>query len=111
MSRYGSAKIINNDSEFYSPLTSKRGLKSIVQMQTIALHNPAVFERMNLSTDTYIWKYGDRYYNLANIYYGDPKHWWIIAWYNGYPTEANIQIGDVIEIPLNFEEIIKTLGV
>jgi len=110
MSRYTNEKIVNNDSDFYSPLVEKRGIKSIAQLQTIVLKNPQIFERAALDTDTHIWKYGDRYYNLAFDYYGDPKLWWIIAWYNGYPTEANIKIGDVIDIPLSLEDIIQTLG-
>jgi nucleoid-associated protein YgaU len=110
MSRYTNEKIVNNDSDFYSPLLEKRGLKSIAQLRTVVLKNPEIFERAGLETDTYIWKYGDRYYKLAFEYYNDPKLWWIIAWYNGYPTEANIKIGDVIDIPLSLEEIIQTLG-
>tara|TARA_B100000575_G_C22660501_1_gene404166 strand:+ start:146 stop:481 length:336 start_codon:yes stop_codon:yes gene_type:complete len=111
MSRYGTAIIANNDSEFYSELFEKRGLKSIEQMQTFILHNPSVLERIGTTTDTHVWKYGDRYYNLANKYYNDPTLWWIIAWYNGYPTEATVQIGDVLEIPLNLEEIVEVLRV
>mgnify|MGYP003344114216 CR=1 FL=1 len=35
---------------------------------------------------------------LADEYYGDSRDWWIIAKYNLKPTEAHIQIGDIIEI-------------
>jgi len=110
MSRYGNTKITKNNLDFYSSLAEKRGIKSIEQMETVILKNPEVFERMRLSTNTHIWKYGDRFYNLANTYYSDPKLWWIIAWYNGYPTEANVKIGDVLYIPLNLEQIIEALG-
>lgn len=111
MSRYTNTIVTNNDSDFYSPLAQKRGLKSIQQMNTVVLKNPQIFERIGLATDTHIWKYGDRFYKLAYTYYDDPQLWWIIAWYNGYPTEANIKIGDILDIPLNLEEIIKVLGV
>jgi nucleoid-associated protein YgaU len=110
VSRYTNATRTNNDSDFYSPLTQKRGLKSIRQMQTVVIKNPQIFERIALSTDTHIWKYGDRFYKLAFNYYGDPNLWWVIAWYNGYPTEANVKLGDVLEIPLNLEETIQALG-
>ena len=111
MSRYGSSNITNNDSDFYSPLAEKRGLKAIQHFQTVVIHNPQIFERMQIRTNSHVWKYGDRYYKLANTYYGDPQLWWIIAWYNGYPTEVNVKVGDVLEIPLNFEQIIEVLGV
>lgn len=110
MSRYINEIPINNDSEFYSSLSEKRGLKSINQIQTVVLKNPEIFERISLNTDTYIWKYSDRFYKLAFTYYNDPKLWWIIAWYNGYPTEANVKVGDVLEIPLDLEEVIQVLG-
>ena len=110
MSRYTNVKVIKNDSGFYSSLSDKRGLKSIVQMQTVVIKNPEIFERISLNTDTYIWKYSDRFYKLAFTYYNDPKLWWVIAWYNGYPTEANVKVGDVLDIPLDLEEIIQVLG-
>jgi len=111
MSRYGSSNVTNNDSDFYSPLAEKRGLKAIQHFQTVVIHNPQIFERIQIRTNSHVWKYGDRYYKLANTYYGDPQLWWIIAWYNGYPTEVNVKVGDVLEIPLNFEQIIEVLGV
>ena len=54
--------------------------------------------------------YGDRLENLANQYYGDPELWWIIAWYNSYPTEANVPVGAALSIPLSLEQIIQVLG-
>ena len=110
MSRYTNITRTNNDSDFYSPLAQKRGLKSIRQMQTVVIKNPEIFERVSLNTDTYIWKYSDRFYKLAFTYYNDPQLWWVIAWYNGYPTEANVKVGDVLDIPLDLEEIIQVLG-
>ena len=111
MSRYTNTIIVNNDSDFYSSLAQKRGLKSIQQINTVVLKNPEIFERIGLATDTHIWKYGDRFYKLAHTYYDDPQLWWIIAWYNGYPTEANVKIGDTLDIPLNLGEIIRVLEV
>ena len=110
MSRYTNSKKVNNDLDFYSPLLEKRGIKSIQQLQTVIIKNPEIFERIQLKTDTYIWKYGDRFYTLAYTYYNDPQLWWIIAWYNGYPTEANVKTGDVLEIPISLEQIIQALG-
>ena len=109
MSRYGKAKIVDNKEDFYSPILEERDIKTVVQMETVMLHNPTVAERTRIRTNRHVWKYGDRYYNLANQYYGDPELWWIIAWYNGYPTEANVPIGAVLSIPLSLEQIIQVL--
>ncbi|MEC9227462.1 MAG: hypothetical protein VYA21_01445 [Verrucomicrobiota bacterium] len=75
------------------------------------MYHPNVADRSFLATETYLWSYGDRFYNLAYEYYGDQTLWWIIAWYNGYPTEAEIENGSVIEIPINLEQITRVLGV
>jgi len=75
------------------------------------LYHPSVVDRANIATTTHVWTAADRYYNLAARYYGDPKLWWIIAWYNGRPTEGDISPGDLITIPLSAQEIIQLLGV
>jgi hypothetical protein len=107
-SRYSKYKIINNDSEL---LCEKRGVKNIRQYETPYIYNPTVADRASLRTTNYLWKYGDRFYQLAEQYYQSPTFWWVIALYNGYMTEADIRAGDVIAIPLNLEEALKVLRV
>ena len=111
-SRYSKTLTINNNLEFYEFLRKKRGnVKNLRHHVTPIIKNPTVSERALLDTTSHIWKYGDRYYNLANKYYKNPQYWWVIAWYNGYPTEADVYPGDVIEIPLNLEQTLMILGV
>ncbi len=111
MGRYIYTPILDNDSEYYRFLRNKRQhQKNIRQYATPVLHNPGLLERMVLSLDTYLWKVGDHFWKLAADYYGDPTYWWVIAWYNGYPTEADITTGTVIEIPTNLEEALLALG-
>jgi hypothetical protein len=64
-----------------------------------------------LTPEIHIWKTGDRYFKLANKYYGDIKYWWIIAYFNKKPTEAHLSVGDKLLIPLPFEKIIKMIRV
>jgi nucleoid-associated protein YgaU len=111
MSRYNNYKKLNNSSKYYRFLREKRDKsKNLVQYETPILYHPSVLERANLSTTTHIWAVGDRYYNLADQYYGNPSLWWIIAWYNGRPTEADAYPGDVLTIPLDADAILATLG-
>jgi nucleoid-associated protein YgaU len=111
MSRYLNKRKLVNSSEYYAPLRKSRGLKAIVQYETLILKNPSLRDRVNLRTNTHIWKYGDRYYKLADQYYGDARLWWVIAWYNSRPTEVNIQTGDVLHIPINLEAILTVLRI
>jgi len=111
MARYNKYRIVNNASEYYAPLRDSRGVRNIRHYETPRLHNPTVKQRMSLVTTTHIWKYGDRLYKLADKHYGDVRFWWVIAWYNSAPTEANLITGDAIEIPVNLENTLKVLGV
>tara|TARA_Y100000310_G_scaffold12935_1_gene13294 strand:- start:38 stop:316 length:279 start_codon:yes stop_codon:yes gene_type:complete len=92
-------------------LRQKRGVKYIKQYETPVLNNPTRSQRRKITTTKHLWKYGDRLYNLADTYYSSPRHWWVIAWYNGYGTEADIENGTLLYIPLKLEEALAVLGV
>ena len=110
MPRYKSSRIINNRSEFYKFLREKRGVKNIRHYNTPIMHNPTVAQRASLRTVSHVWSYGDRYYKLSSQYYGTPEYWWIIAWWNGRPTEASVQNGTVLQIPTSLEDALTIMG-
>jgi nucleoid-associated protein YgaU len=56
-------------------------------------------ERQRLTNIRHTWKVGDRFYKLAEQHYGDPTSWWVIAMYNGMPTEGHVRTGTTILIP------------
>jgi hypothetical protein len=111
MPRYNKQKKYLNDSNFYNKLKKRRGVKNLTHYGTPMLANPDYIDRSTVSTVGHIWKYGDRFYNLANQYYDDARFWWVIAWYNGYPTEADIRPGDYLDIPINITDALRVLGV
>ena len=111
MSRYNRETVYSSEESNTELVRKMRKLKRIIHYGTSTLYHPDIVDRMALKTDTHIWKYGDRLYNLANKYYNNPELWWIIGWYNGAPTEAHLTKGDVIEIPINLESIATMLGV
>ena len=64
------------------------------------VHDPTAptQERLDLiKYDTYYWTAGDRYWKLAEQYYGHRNYWYIIARFNNKPTEAHIDIGEEIK--------------
>ena len=103
--------VIENDSEFYKELYERRGLKRIAHYETPIFRHPTISQRASITSVGYIWAYGDRFYKLANQYYGDVRFWWVIAWYNIAPTEATLKNGSVIYIPLNLTEVLTILEV
>tara|TARA_R100001163_G_C5060216_1_gene196984 strand:+ start:1728 stop:2069 length:342 start_codon:yes stop_codon:yes gene_type:complete len=112
MSRYSKSKKLLNSSKYYRFLRKSRNdVKGITHYETPILYHPSLRDRIGVATTTHTWKVGDRYYNLANQYYGDPQLWWVIAWYNGLPTEGDVFPGDLITIPLDAEQILDLLGV
>ena len=102
-SRYDNRKTAINNSEMYKKQFENRGVKFVRQYKTANISYPTLQERSFLDSPTRVWTVGDRFYKLADQYYGDSTYWWIIAWYNQAPTESHIRVGDVIEIPLPFD--------
>ena len=110
MSRYTNMRIFTNDEEFYKFLRRNRNSPRAIRMyETPMMHNPSVAERVSLMTVNHIWKLGDRYYKLASKHYGQPQYWWVIALYNGLPTEADVKPGDVLAIPTDLERALRVL--
>ena len=111
MARYDRYRILTNSSEYYKPLRDTRDLTFIRHYETPVMRNPSLADRIAVTSDSHIWKYGDRLYKLAYQYYGDARFWWVIAWWNGLPAESEIRNGFVIAIPINIEDALRALGV
>ena len=103
--------VIENDSEHYKELYERRGLKRIAHYPTARLKHPTVSQRASINSVGHVWAYGDRFYKLADQYYGDVRYWWVIAWWNGQPTEVTIQTGDFLDIPLDIGAALDALWV
>ena len=111
MSRYNGKRVLNNTSEFYRFLRQMRhNQKNIRHYGTPILKNPGLIERAAIATNAHIWTTGDHFYKIAAQYYNDSKYWWVIAWYNGFPTEGDITLGTIIDIPINLEKALIALG-
>ena len=110
-SRYDTRDIAINSAEQYRSVFERRGVKAIEQFLTGKIRLPTPEQVQTLQTVNHIWKKGDHYYKLADKYYGDPTYWWVVAIYNLKPTEASIQFGDTVFIPLPLQRILKYLDV
>jgi hypothetical protein len=110
MARYKNTKRFRNNLEYYEYLTKNRDIKIANHYATPILKNPTVSERSRIIADRHIWVLGDRYYKLADKYYGDSTYWWVIAWYNSAPTEIDLEYGDILDIPVNLTTVLDILG-
>tara|TARA_Y100000114_G_scaffold155847_1_gene181134 strand:+ start:1395 stop:1736 length:342 start_codon:yes stop_codon:yes gene_type:complete len=111
MGRYKGTRKFKNSVEYYEYLRKNRNLKSVSHYETPILRNPTVEDRTRIISMRHIWKSGDRFYKLADQNYGDSTYWWVIAWYNSVPTEAHLNAGDIILIPVNLQTALSVLGV
>jgi len=108
-SRYVLQDEVLNSERMYKEHFRKRGVPYIRHYSTPELRHPTVEEVADMATLTHVWKQGDRYFKLAHYHYGDPKLWWVIAWLNQAPTEAHLEFGDEILIPLELEVFLETI--
>jgi nucleoid-associated protein YgaU len=108
-SRYDDARPFDNKEEIYEEFFEDRDVNYIRQFRTGVLTHPTVADRAGLERIDHIWKLGDRLSKLAHQYYGDSTKWWVIAWYNGRPTEAHFKIGTRIRIPTPLNRVLSIL--
>ena len=98
--RYRNRMILKNGLEQYEETFRRRGVKFIKQFSTPNFRFPNKNDVKKFQTIKHVWKEGDKYFKLADQYYGDSRDWWIIAKFNLKPTEAHLQVGDIVEIPV-----------
>ena len=101
--------VVRNEEELYEDTLQQRGVKHIDHYPTATLHHPSAAELGEIELVAHIWKVGDKYSKLAYEFYGDSKLWWVIAWYNQLPTDAHVELGKVIQIPLPLNKILAVL--
>jgi len=106
MSRYKNTRVKINNSELYKKLRKDRGIPGgMTQYNLTRLPKLTVTDVESIASIGHVWTTGDRLFKLADKHYGDPKLWWIIAWYNSKPTEGHLSVGDLIQIPLPLDRV------
>lgn len=109
-SRYNNRQIIRNRNKAFQEQFEKRDIEQVNHFTIPTIKNLNEDQLRNISIIQHVWKVGDRYSKLAHRYYGDIRGWWIIAYFNQKPTEADVRVGDVILIPASPDEVLKIFG-
>ena len=110
MSRYLDRRKAVNNKEQYDKLFDKRGVREITQYRSpkaiyVSDEKLAEIECHNVS-----WRFGLSFEKLASEYYGDPKHWWVIAGFNRKPTESHVEMGETIRIPKSLADALQVVA-
>lgn len=82
----------------------------INKIATLNIRYPTFDDILAIDYEDYVWSLGDRYYKLAQTYYGDTRYWWVIAWFNKKPTESHLKVGDIVRIPKSIDTLLSTMG-
>jgi nucleoid-associated protein YgaU len=98
-----------NKNKSYEHVFYRKGVRQVEQMSTPRIVSLTPEQRRTIGGVSHVWKTGDRYYKLAEQYYGRPHYWWAIALYNNKPTEGHVKLGDTIVIPLPLEKYLGYL--
>tara|TARA_R100001591_G_C4272324_1_gene162793 strand:- start:319 stop:660 length:342 start_codon:yes stop_codon:yes gene_type:complete len=110
VSRYRNNNIIITNNEEYSELLSNRGTNQIAHYSFRQFKNLKIKDILGLQIETHVWESNDRFFKLADKYYGDSTYWWIIASFNNVPLETDVELGQRILIPFPLESILSALG-
>jgi len=97
--RYVNVKYFINNNPLYENVFEERGVPYIRQYGTTTYRPLTTAQRNTLTIEEAYWQPGDRLDKLASRVYGNPTYWWIIARYNGKPTDAHYRAGDLIYMP------------
>ena len=108
-SRYTYRTLFRNRLRTYREQLRARNVNSVSHYSSPDMLYPNAAQKSTLNVIKHIWKHGDRYYKLADKYFGDKNLWWVIAWYNLAPTESHMKMGDVVRIPLPLEAALSYL--
>ena len=109
MSRYFDRRIVDLDRDFYEGTLKPRGKKNIRLYGSPTFPDKSVTLIRSLNVANHIWTTGDNYYKLADAAYNDKSYWWVIGWYNGKPTDAMINVGDIIQVPRPLATVLSYL--
>ena len=99
--------ILTDKNQLYENMLEDRNVNSIRYYATPQIDYPSVDEIKDLTRVRHIWKTGDRFFKLSIQYYSSAQYWWVIALFNQKPTEADLNVGDLIYIPLPLQDVLR----
>lgn len=109
--RYSRRNKIFNNSILIEKILNIKNIKGIRHFVSPTLKIPSYIDRENIDTESVYWKRGDRLHKYAEKYYSNAELWWIIGLYNNKPTDAHFQIGDIVYIPIDLEQLMEYIEV
>tara|TARA_B100000941_G_C28460170_1_gene530266 strand:+ start:80 stop:424 length:345 start_codon:yes stop_codon:yes gene_type:complete len=104
--RYDDRIVFNNRHSLYRKKAKDRNIKFFRHYETARFRNVSREDMEDIDVVEMIWTPGQRLYKLAHRFYGDSEYWWVIAWFNERPTDAEFKPGDPVLVPLPLEDMV-----
>jgi nucleoid-associated protein YgaU len=99
--------ILTNNDRIYGEFLRKTGAKNVDHYGIMLFGDPMQGDFLReISMSEHVFGYGDSLSKIAYKEYGDPRYWWVIAWFNTKPTDLHCSIGDKIFAPHPLEEVL-----
>jgi hypothetical protein len=99
--------IFSNPDPVYKKFLDNTGAKEIQHYGLVMFGDPMDQSFLReLEVVEYNYSLGDRMSKIAYKEYGNAKLWWVLAWFNGKPTDLHCEIGDKILVPHPIEEVL-----
>lgn len=100
-------KIFDNSDGIYYDFLQKTGANKVTHYGMIPFGDPRAESFLeNIMVSKHIYSTGDRLSKIAYKSYGDARYWWVLAWFNGKPTDFHCSIGDTIYIPTPIQDVL-----
>lgn len=98
---------LENEDRIYGKFMDKLGTKKLDHSSLVLFGNPVASDFLKkIRVSSHLYAAGDRLSKIAHRYYGDAELWWVLAWFNGKPTDFHCKIGETLLVPHPVEEAI-----
>tara|TARA_B100000085_G_scaffold242786_1_gene234308 strand:+ start:6145 stop:6498 length:354 start_codon:yes stop_codon:yes gene_type:complete len=96
-----------NEDELYQEWLDKIGFTKVDHYSMVFFGSPLEESFLKkITINQHIYALGDRLSKIAHDHYGDARLWWVLAWFNGKPTDFHCNIGDRIAIPKPLDQVL-----
>lgn len=98
---------LDNSDRIYYKFLEKTGASKVSHLNIVLFGDPMDDSFLaDVTVAKHIFAHGDNLAKISHSQYGDATLWWVIAWFNGKPTDFHCKIGDVLLVPHPVEDAI-----
>lgn len=99
--------VLVNDDRLYSEFLRKTGTQTVDHYGLIMFGDPKQEDFLRqITVSEHVFTATDSLSKIASKHYGEPRLWWVIAWFNTKPTDLHCEVGEKLFIPHPIGEVL-----